>query len=251
MQKEIGYYEPGAGFLRTERCVDAQLTLAEKYGAVLHRDEAVIGFKVNTGHDRVTVRTANDEYEAEKLIVAAGPWMRKLFPEYASSLKIFRQVLFWFDVEGSIEPYEPKQFPIFIWTAEKDIDLLYGFPAIDGQNGGVKVATEQYEITIENPDDVIRGVSTDEIQQMQKHVLQFLPALSGKCVKAASCLYTVTPDSRFVIDFHPEHPNIILASPCSGHGFKHSSAIGELLSQMALDGNTTVDISSFSLERLG
>jgi sarcosine oxidase len=105
-------------------------------------------------------------------------------------------------------------------------------------------------MTIENPDEVIREVSTAEIQQMQKHVLRFLPGLSGKCMKAASCLYTVTPDSRFVLDFHPTHPNVILASPCSGHGFKHSAAIGEVLSQMALDGKTTFDISSFSLKRL-
>ncbi len=225
------------------------MELAERHGAVLNRNETVIDFEVNSSHDRITVKTTKGIYEAAKLIIAAGSWIGKLLPEYASTLKIFRQVLFWFDSEGSIEPYQSPRFPIFIWTAGKDIDQLYGFPAIDGQRG-VKVATEQYETTIKDPDAVVREVSQQEVEQMQQHVLQFLPALKGKCLKAASCLYTVTPDSRFVIDFHPTYPNVVVASPCSGHGFKHSAAIGEILSQMVLDGKAALDISSFSLRRL-
>lgn len=250
VHKETGYYEPGAGFLYPERCIDAQLQLAKRHGADVHTNEPVLSYEAHSGDDRVTIRTANGTYEAEKLIMAAGPWMKTFLPEHASDLKIFRQVLFWFDVEGPIEPYQPPQFPIFVWTAGKDIDQLYGFPAIEGSAGGVKVATEQYGTSIDDPDKMIREIAEEEIRRMQKHVVQFLPGLSGKCVKAKACPYTVTPDARFIIDYHPIHQNIIVASPCSGHGFKHSAAIGEALCQMALDGKTALDISSFSLKRL-
>ncbi len=246
---EMGYYEPGAGFLRPERCIESQLQLAEKYGATLHRNERVLSFAVGAGNDRVTVTTDKGKYEAGKLALCAGPWIGQLLKQDAALLKIFRQVLFWFEVQDSIEPYLPGNFPIFIWTAGKDIDLLYGFPALEGSAGGVKVATEQYETTVDSPEQTKRDVSLEEIVQMQRHVVEFLPALSGKCIKAESCLYTVTPDSRFIIDAHPAHPNVIVASPCSGHGFKHSAAIGEVIAQLVTEGKSAFDIRGFGFDR--
>lgn len=249
VHNEVGYYEPSAGFLRPERCIENQLQLAQRFGAHLQTNETVMSFKCNAGNDRITVHTTNGTYEVGKLIVTAGPWLGQLLPDYKSHFKIFRQVLFWFDVKGSIEPYQPGNFPVFIWVGGKDIDQLYGFPAIDGATGGVKVATEQYETVISNPDEMLREVSEIEIQQMKDHVARFLPGLSGKCLKAKACPYTVTPDSRFIIDVHPTHPNMIIASPCSGHGFKHSAAVGEILSQMVLDGKSKMNIDSFTLGR--
>jgi len=245
---ETGYYEYNAGFLRPEECVGSQISLAEKYGAQIHRNEKVESFSENDGI--VRVKTNFGEYEAKKLIVSAGPWFPALIEEeYAKFFKVIRQVLFWFDVKTSIERFEPKNFPIFIWELQGSKQGMYGFPAIDGQNGGVKIASEQYETTT-TADTVNREVSEEEIKAMYENfIAPYFPDLSDKCVKAISCLYTVTPDSHFVIDTHPKYPSVIIASPCSGHGFKHSAAIGEVLAQLAIDGKSKIDINSFSIKR--
>jgi len=158
--------------------------------------------------------------------------------------------LYWFAVEGPITGFEAPNFPIWIWEFGTALeDLMYGFPAIDGARGGVKLASEQYK-TSTNPDAVSREVSRSEIEEMSKrYVKPHLAGTSDRCVKAVSCLYTVTPDHRFVIDSHPEYPQVIVVSPCSGHGFKHSAAIGELLAQLVVDGRSAIDISAFAFRR--
>lgn len=246
---ETGYYEYEAGFLRPEECVSAQLFLAEKYGATIHKNEKVGSFSEKDGG--VRVQTNLGEYQAKKLIVSAGPWLPTLIgDEYSKSFKVIRQVLFWFDVQTSIKRFEPENFPIFIWELQGNKQSIYGFPAIDGQKGGLKIASEQYD-TSTGADTVNREVSQVEIKAMWKNfVAPYFLDLSNKCVKAVSCLYTVTPDFHFVLDTHPKHPSIILASPCSGHGFKHSAAIGEVLAQLAIDGKSTIDISRFNIKRL-
>jgi sarcosine oxidase len=113
----------------------------------------------------------------------------------------------------------------------------------------VKVATQQYE-TETTPEQVDRTVSDAEARAMHAYVAPYLPGLSATCVKAVVCLYTVTPDAEFVIDTLPAMPRVIIASPCSGHGFKHSAAIGEALSEIVVDGKSRFDLSAFSFSRL-
>ena len=246
---EIGYYEEQAGFLRPENCVRAQMALARKYGAELHTDETVLGF--DAGAHGVIIHTARGRYAAEKLIIVAGAWLPELLgAPYGASFKVLRQVLFWFDVPGAITPFLPGIGPVFIWEQQGPQQAMYGFPAIDGPHGGVKVATQQYE-TATTPDTVNRAVAPEEASRMHDiYVAPYLPALARKCLKAVACLYTVTPDAGFVIDFHPESQHIIIASPCSGHGFKHSAAIGQALCELAIDGRSRFDLSAFSLGRL-
>ena len=212
---EIGYYEPDAGFLRPEACVREQISLARKYGADIRTGETALGFEPSPS--KVTVTTDKGRYEAGMLIVAAGPWLPELLgPRYAQAFRIYRQCLFWFDATGPIAPFQPPNFPIFIWEVQGPSQAIYGFPAIDGAHGGVKVATQQYEATT-TPGTVNREVSREEIAAMHAtFVAPYLPGLGSKCLKAVSCLYTVTPDSGFVIDRHPEYDNVIVASPCSG-----------------------------------
>jgi sarcosine oxidase len=245
---EIGYYEPGAGFLRPEACIDAQLRLAKKYGAAIHTNERVLDFQASA--DTVTVTTDRRTYSAEKLIISAGAWLPELIGEtYATPFKVLRQLLFWFDVKESIAPFLPANCPIFIWELQGPQQAIYGFPAIDGTEGGVKVATQQYERTT-TPDTVNRDVSDEEATAMHaKYVAPYMPGLSSRCIKAVSCLYTATPDAQFVIDFHPRSERIIIASPCSGHGFKHSAAIGEALADLAVHGKSHFDLSAFRFSR--
>ena len=245
---EIGYYEPGAGFLRPEACVAAQLQLATKYGAAIRTNETVLGFEASAS--RVAVRTDRGTYAAEKSILTAGAWLPELIgARYAAPFSVLRQILFWFDVDGPIEPFLPQNCPVFIWEIQGQAQAIYGFPAIDGTKGGVKIATQQYEKTT-TPDAIDRTVSSEEAAAMHEtYVAPYLPALSKRCIKAVACLYTATPDSGFVIDRHPESNRIIIASPCSGHGFKHSAAIGEALADLVMRGKSRFDLSAFSLAR--
>jgi sarcosine oxidase len=244
---EIGYYEPSAGFLRPEACIEAQLQLAKKYGAAIRTNEKVLGF--DASDDEVTVTTDLRTYTAAKLIISAGAWLPELVGEtYAAPFKVLRQLLFWFDVKGPITPFLPPDCPIFIWELQGPLQAIYGFPAIDGAEGGVKIATQQYEHTT-TPETVNRDVSAEEAAAMHAYVAPYLPDLSSRCIKAAACLYTVTPDAEFVIDFHPESKRVIVASPCSGHGFKHSAAIGEALAELAVHGESHLDLSAFRFSR--
>ena len=245
---ESGYYEPSAGFVRPEECVRAQLDLAAHHGALLHRGERATAFDANGAG--VTVTTDRDTYAAEALIITAGPWLPELVsPLVARHLTVHRQVLCWFDIDGPVTPFLPENFPVFIWELQGRSQGIYGFPAIDGARGGLKVATENYDeaTTPELADRTVSGTETRAIYD--DYVAPYVSGLSSKCVKAATCLYTVTPDFGFVIDTLPGAERVIVASPCSGHGFKHSAAIGEALAERVTDGTSQLDLGAFALGR--
>jgi len=241
---EVGYAEAAAGFLRPERCVETQLQLAREHGAVIRFGEQVLSYRDDG--EAVTVSTDKETVTAGKIIIAAGPWISQLLPALGANFTVYRQVMFWFDLKDKSQHDAYARLPVYIWGFGRDRDdLVYGFPMIDGPDGGAKVAREEYRLAT-TPDDAIGEVTQDEIDVMYEHyVRDRLPGLSRTCVKATSCLYTVTPNSRCVIDFHPTERNVIVASPCSGHGFKHSAAIGEVLSQLVGSGKSEIDISSF------
>ena len=245
---EVAYYEPGAGYLRPEACVSAQLRLAEDHGAELHRGERVIALEpLGEG---VRVRTDCGEHHAARAIVAVGAWIHELVPpELGAHFTITRQLLFWFEAEPPIARFEPPQFPVWIWELQDHRQGIYGFPAIDGPRGGVKIATEQYAHAT-SPATVAREASASEIRTMYEElVAPNLPGVGPRCVKAAACLYTATPDFHFAIGNHPAVARAIVASPCSGHGFKHSAAVGEALAEVALEGSSGIDLAAFDLAR--
>ena len=242
------YYEPGAGVLRPERCVAAQLDQARRAGATIHTGERVTGYRADA--DGVTVTTERGSYRADKLILSAGAWMADLMPEaYRSGIRVCRQVIYWFEAED-IAQFDPAVFPWVIWIGDTLDDFWSTFPAPPDGVAGVKLVTEQYH-TSTHPDEVSREVTAAERDDMYYRLTQ--PRIAGlrdKLVQAEVCLYTVTPDEHFVIDFHPDSARVVIASPCSGHGFKHSAAVGEALAHLALDGTTAFDISAFGLARL-
>ncbi len=245
---EDGYYEPDAGFLRPEKCVQANLELAKKYGGKINVGEQVLSFEDNGGF--VQVKTDKATYTAKKLIISAGSWVNDFLNDHAETFKVYRQVLYWFDLKDKATYETYNKLPVFIWEFGGGADdFIYGFPAVDGASGGLKVATEEYTAET-TPEQTKREVTKEEIDKMyEKYIKDRLPGLDRACVKAAACLYTVTPDHGFVIDYHPEHKNVIIASPCSGHGFKHSAAIGEVLSQLATTGKSDIDVGAFALNR--
>jgi sarcosine oxidase len=246
---ERAYFEYETGFLRPELCIEAQLHLAQKHSAAVQTAETVVSVE-GRGDSEVTVKTSRGIYQAEKVIITAGPWIgRFLPPAYAPLFKVYRQVMYWFDIREDHRPmFARPGFPIFIWIFGKGGEFgFYGFPTLDGKT--IKIATEQFT-AVTDPDHLLRIVGIEEAPSMYRDYVQGrLPGISDRCETAASCPYTVTPDSNFVIDVHPDNDRILIASPCSGHGFKHSAAIGEALAEQVIDGKSKIDISSFSLKR--
>jgi sarcosine oxidase len=156
--------------------------------------------------------------------------------------------MYWFPISRDYErpeAYSPEQMPVFIWQLPAP-QSVYGFPAIDGVATGLKIGTEQYDVSTD-PDAVDRTVSADETRQMyETYVAPYFAGVSGEALKAKVCLYTCVPGARFLIDRLGDRQNIVFASACSGHGFKHSAAVGELLAKMAL-GEQHQDIGHFRL----
>lgn len=249
-EEHSGYYEPGAGFIRPEAAIRAQLQLAQKHGTVINTDEQVLEIISHT--TGVTVRTDKDIYSADMVVVAAGAWIPDLLdiPEL-QQVRIYRQVVYWFEITNSYETFLPDRFPVFIWENGTNDELSYGFPAVDGRAGGLKVSAERFVDRAQSADDITRNVSADEIRHMfQTNIYGRIPALGPQCVKAKACMYAVTPDFNFIIDYAPETTNVMIVSACSGHGFKHSAAIGESIAQLITTGQSDNDLTPFTLNRL-
>ena len=244
----VAYYEPGAGYVRPEAAVAAQLELARAGGAQLRLGERVEAWSAS-GHG-VTVSTDADAYHAEQLLLCAGAWIADLFPEGRELFAVYRQLLYWFPIREGYT--QLRDMPGFVWDLGGSqrgfvhLDGFYGLPAIDGPDGGVKVAAESYERSA-TPDGRQHPATRQQIERMYEHcVAPYLPWLGAKPLRTTSCLYTSTRGSRFVIDRHPEHGSVLIVSACSGHGFKHSPAIGEAAAQWLTGDQPDIDLGAFA-----
>ena len=237
----MAVWEPRAGVLSPEDCVAAHLELAQQHGAELRFGATVLEWKATA--DSVQVKTSSASYEAERVVFAAGPWIASLLDGDRSSLEsaqfsVERQVMYWFDPIRSHDAFE--RCPIHIWEYEPGRHF-YGFPNL---GSGVKVA-RHHEGEATSAETVRREVSAEEIATMRGLVDRFLPDAGGPLRSSTVCLYTNTPDGHFLIDFHPEHPRVLVASPCSGHGFKFASVVGEIVADLIEDCPLAFDLSLF------
>jgi sarcosine oxidase len=229
--------EPRAGFLEPEAAVEATLALAAAAGAELRFDEPVRELEGNA------LRTARGTYVADRVVVAAGPWLPELVPGLAALFTAARQPLLWLDPQ---EPalFTPERFPVFVWEWKPGW-AFYGFPDV---GDGFKVAVHHHgEAT--TPDTVDRGLRPDDEEAIRELVRRFFPAGDGELREFAVCLYTNTPDEHFVIDRLPDDERVLVASPCSGHGFKFAPAVGEILADLATGESPRFDLAPFALRR--
>ena len=245
----VALYETRAGVLDPEECIRAQIELAARRGAALHFEEPALAWEAAPSGDRVRVTTAHAAYEAARLVLAPGAWAPALLADLGLPLVAERQVLYWFEPTGDAEVFLPERFPIWIWEVSPDLDL-YGFPAQAGPPGGVKVAFYRTgEEGFCTPETIDRAVHPAEVERMRAALAASLPALNGELRATLTCMYTNTPDQHFVIGAHPRYPQVVIASPCSGHGFKFASVIGEILADLVLDDATRHPIGLFDVNR--
>ncbi len=236
-------FQPDAGFLRAEAAVEAMLLAAGRNGAAILSGRRVSA--IEPGRDGV--RIVIDEAEAlaaERVVVCAGPWLGRLVPGLAGALTVTRQTVGWF-APANPALVAPDAMPVFILDASDD--TVYGFPDFCGS--GVKAASHRPGATVRDPDDAATGDAEAEVSALRDWLAPYLPAAAGAVRRSSRCLYTRTADEHFAIGLHPQDRRIVLASACSGHGFKFASILGEVLAELALDGATRHDIALFALGR--
>ena len=240
----IGVFQPEGGILAAEPAIHAQLALAKAAGAETRTSETVRAIEPKAGGVRIVTDTGL--IEAGQAIVAAGPWLKKLLPDFPVPVRVTRQVLGWFEPTDAAT-FGRDRCPVFM--IENGDGIFYGFPA--GPKPGIKFAKHHHQDEAADPAARARPMTGSDEALLRAALVAHLPAANGKLLDATTCLYTMAPDGDFILDRLPGSPDIIVASPCSGHGFKFAPVIGEILADLATTGATRHDISRFRLARFG
>jgi sarcosine oxidase len=238
----VGVMEQDGGFLRVEPCVLAYVDAARKLGADLRDQTPVLSWEAKGSG--VVVETAAERFSAERLIITAGAWASQVLRSLGLPLVVRRKVLFWMGTRDD-RRFRRDVFPVYL--AELPAGFYYGFPVADPL--GHKVARHDGGDEVIDPAAVNRNISSADESDCRAFVQSHLPDVNGPVNRARVCLYTMTPDQHFIIDLHPEHPNVAIAAGFSGHGFKFASVVGEVLADLAERGRTDFPIGLFRIGR--
>ena len=225
--------ERDAGYLVPEACIEQQIRQAVRSGAQIHTEERIIGWQADQHGVRVAVQTSKRTYEADHLVIAGGPWAPRLLADLALPLRVTRQVLCWFEPKDSLDRYRKDRLPVYLFEAQGNQRLLYGFPLTGPDSEGVKVALHGSD-DVCAPDSICREILPADEHAMRERLSETLPGLSGRLIKAETCMYTITPDEHFLLGAHPYHGAVSIAAGFSGHGFKFAPVIGEIVADMVL-----------------
>jgi len=235
-------WEPRAGVVFPERGVQAMLSQAARHGAELLYNTQVTGWRRDGAV--IKVATAAQDISADRVLLSAGAWTSELSPPLGVPLTVERAVQFWFTPPAGSAAFGPDRLPVFVIETLSE-GVLYGLP---DHGRGVKVA-HHHGGEVTSADSVRRTIADDERQAIRDVARAWLPALGGEIAEATVCLYTNTPDQHFLIDQHPADGAVLVASPCSGHGFKFAPATGELLADLLSDQPIRVDAAPFRAAR--
>ena len=238
---ETALFQRESGFLRSSRCVLANLRLARRYGADLREHTTVTAITDERGHP--TVHTAEGTSETyQGVLVTSGAWLGKLFASLTLPLSVERRQVVYLDIAHHPEWFAPERFPVWI-----DADsLYYGFPS-DGEIAGVKLASHVNGEQVDPDEDrrIPAQIAIDDAIRVASHRF---PALSDRATWTQVCLYTNTPNEDFLIDYVPGLPNVAMVSACSGHGFKFTPLLGEIGAGMVTGKSYPRDLSRFTLK---
>ncbi len=235
-------WEPSGGHLKVEDCVSAYARQAEVRGAEIRVGEYLVGFESHS--DGVAVRTNRAEYSVGRLILSPGAWAPQLLPSVAtrSGMYVLRKVLGW---------YPRRNVAVGVPTSTFFVELphgaYYGFPCLDGTT--VKLAEHTGGDRVDDPIDLDRRLSADDVRGPARFIDEVLPGLAPVPDRHGVCMYTMTSDAHFVVDRHPEHEGVVFAAGFSGHGFKFMSAIGAAVSELAIDGESASPMDFLGLGR--
>ncbi len=240
----VAAVDPRAGYLDAEGCNTAHLDAARSAGADARFEEPVIEWRADG--EGVRVKTSVGSYAADWLVIAAGAWSARLMDDIKLPLTVERQAVFWLEPRGEAQLFDRARFPIYAYEY-KPGNICYGFPRL---SRGVKASVMHDGETSDDPAVVRRTVDERDVKPLRAALKPILPALSAAPIReSGTCLFTNTPDHDFIVDFHPLYPQVLISSPCSGHGFKFASAIGELHADLLMKGRASFDLSPFRVGR--
>ena len=239
----VACYDPNSGFLYSEECILAYKEECEKLGVTILENQPVLDLQITD--KEVTVLTADTTFVARKAVVTAGAWIPKLLPDLELEIKPLRKTFGWF--ETSEENLYGSQFPCYVFDTH-DVGHYYGFPDFNGK--GLKIGRMDLGEVVD-PDELNRDFDSTpkEEADLRSFLSRYMPQANGHLNAGKVCLFSMTPDEDFIIDFHPQHENVLIAGGFSGHGFKFASAIGKTLCELAVQGVSNQDISFLSLNR--
>ena len=238
----MGILQQDGGFVLSERSIVAYANAAMSEGAEIHAREVVSGWEPDRGGVRVF--TDRGEYSAERLVITAGAWTSGLIPILEGLAVPERQVLAWLQpIDGSL--YTPEVFPVF--NAYFDEGRYYGFPVFGIP--GFKVGRYHHLEEIIDLDSTIKTVNGEDEALLRSAVKKYFPKANGTTMTLKTCMFTNTPDEHFIVDSLPGNTQVVVAAGFSGHGFKFASVIGEILSDLAIKGETEHDIDLLKIDR--
>ncbi len=238
-------WQPDGGFLIPEATMQAHLDGARAAGAELRFEERVVGWEP-TAEDGVRVTTGAGTYEADRLVISAGPWARRLVPSLEALAVPERQVLAWLTPRRP-ELFTPDRFPVFL--LEVPDGSYYGFPSHAGH--GLKIGWYHHFGEPIDPDQPDRSTRADDEAALRGFIERYLPEGAGPTEMLKTCIFTNSPDEHFLIDRLPDAPQVSVAAGFSGHGYKFCSVVGEIMADLAVEGSTRHDIGLFRLGRFG
>lgn len=241
--------EPDAGFVTPERSILLFAEQALRHGAVIRTREKVVEWKRENG--LINVKTDKGRFTAKKLVITAGPWAGSLIPGYAARLTVTRQVLAWVKPK-KWEPFTLGNCPC--WFIDDGGYMVYGFPILPVQKfggpSGLKVAMHYPLGEVTNPDTINRTPTSDDEQCLTHALNQFFPDGYEQTLTMKTCMYTMSPDEHFIVDFLDGYDqDVVIAAGFSGHGFKFASVIGEILAELATQGTTSLPIGFLRASR--
>lgn len=240
----MALYQPEGGFLAPEKCIVSYVFEAMKAGAEIHGREQVLGWEPLPGGEGVRVVTDRATYEADSLVVTAGAWNDTLLGFLRGLIVPERQVLAW------LQPLRPElfradTFPVFNMLVDEG--RYYGFP-VHGVPG-FKIGKYHHLEETGQPEELDRSISVEDEQVLRDCVARYFPQAAGPTMTLKTCMFTNAPDGHFLMDLHPEYPQVAYASACTGHGFKFASVIGEVLADLAQHRQTRHNIELFTHTR--
>lgn len=239
----IGLWQPGGGFVASEKAIYAHVGLAQSRGAEIRTNEPMLDWSP-TADGGVTVRTERGSYSAGRLVITSGGWITDAVPALSRQVHTVKQAIGWFTTRKP-ELFREGAFPVFILTAEEG--SFYGFPLYE--HPGFKIGGPHFAREPMDPRQDDRTPSPRQLALIQECLKRYLPDAAGAPLTLKGCVYTVSPDEDFIIDSVPGAPQAVFASCCSGHGFKFASAIGEILADLSTDTPSPFDLAPFSLAR--
>jgi sarcosine oxidase len=236
-------WEPGAGCLACERAIETMAAGARARGATILEHTPVRSWSAT--NDAVTIRTDDADHHAAALIITAGPWMPDLLArDLAIELTVTRQVQFWLDPPPD-RPATPPEHPT--WAFDEPSGFTFAFPLVHADTGCK--TCRHLEPAPTTPDSIDRTITDADLAPIRAFLQRNAPALDTPVQRSSVCMYTQSPDSVFIVDRHPTHPNVAFACAFTGHGFKFAPVVGRALADLAIDARSELPIQPFSCAR--